>query len=102
VLWTIAWSIADFTHDRHRTVDDIRTAVAPDTAKPEPFFEAVESLQAPALIVLMSARGRRSTQADANRFAAGGELTPLAPLQGCRPARRRLSPPRSCPSATLR
>jgi tRNA (guanine37-N1)-methyltransferase len=45
--------------------------------KPEPFFEAVEALGAVAPIVLMSARGRQFTQADANRFAAGAELTIL-------------------------
>ena len=45
--------------------------------KPEPFFEAVEALGASAPIVLMSARGRTFTQADAIRFAAGTELTIL-------------------------
>jgi tRNA (guanine37-N1)-methyltransferase len=45
--------------------------------KPEPFFEAVESLGATSPIVLMSARGRRFTQADAVRFAEGAELTLL-------------------------
>jgi tRNA (guanine37-N1)-methyltransferase len=45
--------------------------------KPEPFFEAVESLQAVAPIVLMSARGRRFTHADAERYASGQELTLL-------------------------
>ena len=45
--------------------------------KPEPFFEAVESLQATAPIVLMSARGARFSQAHASRYAAGSELTLL-------------------------
>src|SRR6185312_10972940 len=45
--------------------------------KPEPFFEAVESLGAGAPIVLMSARGRTFTHADAVRFAGGEELTLL-------------------------
>jgi tRNA (guanine37-N1)-methyltransferase len=45
--------------------------------KPEPFFEAVESLGAKAPIVLVSARGRKFTQLDAVRFAAGSELTIL-------------------------
>jgi tRNA (guanine37-N1)-methyltransferase len=45
--------------------------------KPEPFFEAVESLGAKAPVVLMSARGRRFTQADAQRFSEGEELTLL-------------------------
>jgi tRNA (guanine37-N1)-methyltransferase len=45
--------------------------------KPEPFFEAVESLGASRPIVLTSARGRRFAQADAVRFAAAEELTIL-------------------------
>jgi tRNA (guanine37-N1)-methyltransferase len=45
--------------------------------KPEPFFEAVEALGAPPPIVLVSARGRRFTQADAARYAGGEELTLL-------------------------
>jgi len=45
--------------------------------KPEPFFEAVESLRAQPPIVLLSARGRRFSHADAVRFAAGAELTLL-------------------------
>jgi tRNA (guanine37-N1)-methyltransferase len=70
--------LRDFTHDRHRTVDDYPYGGgAGMVMKPEPFFEAVESLGAVPPIVLMSARGRRFTQADANRFAAGPELTLL-------------------------
>ncbi len=65
-----------FTHDRHRTVDDYPYGGgAGMVMKPEPFFEAVESLGATRPIVLMSARGRRFAQADAVRFAAGAELT---------------------------
>src|SRR6476646_133469 len=70
--------LRDFTHDRHRTVDDYAYGGgAGMVMKPEPFFEAVESLQVSAPIVLMSARGRRFAQADAIRFAAGAELTLL-------------------------
>jgi tRNA (guanine37-N1)-methyltransferase len=70
--------LRDYTHDRHRTVDDYAYGGgAGMVMKPEPFFEAVESLQVSAPIVLMSARGRRFTQADAIRFAAGTELTLL-------------------------
>ena len=68
--------LRDFTHDRHRTVDDAPYGGGPGMVmKPEPFFEAVESLGATAPIILMSARGRRFTQADAVRFAACDELT---------------------------
>jgi tRNA (guanine37-N1)-methyltransferase len=70
--------LRDFTHDRHRTVDDYPYGGgAGMVMKPEPFFDAVESLGASPPIVLMSARGRRFTQADAIRFAAGAELTLL-------------------------
>jgi len=70
--------LRDFTHDRHRTVDDYPYGGgAGMVMKPEPFFEAVESLGAGAPIVLMSARGRTFTHADAVRFAGGEELTLL-------------------------
>jgi tRNA (guanine37-N1)-methyltransferase len=70
--------LRDYTHDRHRTVDDYPYGGgAGMVMKPAPFFEAVEAV-APAEgspVVLMSARGRRFTQADAVRFAAVPELT---------------------------
>ncbi|MEO7713902.1 MAG: tRNA (guanosine(37)-N1)-methyltransferase TrmD [Gemmatimonadaceae bacterium] len=70
--------LRDYTHDRHRTVDDAPYGGgAGMVMKPEPFFEAVEALGATGPIVLMSARGRRFAQVDANRFAAGAELTIL-------------------------
>jgi len=70
--------LRDFTHDKHRTVDDTPYGGGPGMVmKPGPFFEAVESLGVSAPIVLLSPRGRRFTQADANRFAAGSELTLL-------------------------
>lgn len=70
--------LRDFTHDKHRTVDDYPYGGGPGMVmKPTPFFEAVEHLGASAPIVLMSARGRRFTQADAHRFASGTELTLL-------------------------
>ena len=70
--------LRDFTHDRHRTVDDYPYGGGPGMVmKPGPFFEAVEALGAKAPIVLMSARGRRFGQADAIRFAQGTELTLL-------------------------
>lgn len=70
--------LRDFTHDRHRTVDDYPYGGgAGMVMKPDPFFEAVEALGATTPIVLMSARGRRFTQADAIRFSEGTELTLL-------------------------
>ena len=70
--------LREFTHDRHRTVDDYPYGGgAGMVMKPEPFFEAIDALQAQPPIVLMSARGRPFTHRDAVRFAAGGELTLL-------------------------
>jgi tRNA (guanine37-N1)-methyltransferase len=70
--------LRDFTHDKHRTVDDYPFGGGPGMVmKPEPFFEAVESLDATGPIVLVSARGRRFTHADAVRYAAGTGLTLL-------------------------
>ena len=70
--------LRDFTHDKHRTVDDAPYGGGPGMVmKPQPFFEAVESLKVSAPIVLLSPRGRVFSHADAERFAAGEELTLL-------------------------
>ncbi len=70
--------LRDFTHDKHRKVDDAPYGGGPGMVmKPDPFFEAVESLGAKAPIVLLSARGRRFRQADAQRFSEAEELTLL-------------------------
>jgi tRNA (guanine37-N1)-methyltransferase len=70
--------LRDYTHDRHRTVDDYPYGGGPGMVmKPDPFFEAVEALGATAPIVLLSPRGRTFAQADAQRFADGAELTLL-------------------------
>jgi tRNA (guanine37-N1)-methyltransferase len=70
--------LRDFTHDRHATVDDYAYGGgAGMVLKPEPFFEAVESLGAVESVVLLSARGRRFTHDDAVRFSLGRRLTLL-------------------------
>ena len=70
--------LRDFTHDRHRTVDDYPYGGgAGMVMKPEPFFEAVESLQVAGPVVLLSPRGRRFGHADAVRYAGGETLTLL-------------------------
>src|SRR5215203_3390406 len=70
--------LRDFTHDRHRTVDDAPYGGgAGMVMKPGPFFEAVESIGAVSPIVLLSPRGKVFSHADAVRFAAGSELTLL-------------------------
>jgi tRNA (guanine37-N1)-methyltransferase len=77
--------LRNFTHDRHQTVDDYAYGGgAGMVLKPEPFFEAVESLAAAegeaaaaGPIVLMSARGAPFTHADAVRYSLGERLTLL-------------------------
>ena len=70
--------LRDYTHDRHKTVDDAPYGGgAGMVLKPEPFFEAVEDLRAGAPLVLLSARGRPFGHRDAVRFAVGRELTLL-------------------------
>ena len=70
--------LREYTHDRHRTVDDYPYGGgAGMVMKPEPFFEAIEALAPSGPIVLLSPRGRRFTQDDARRYAAGSELTLL-------------------------
>lgn len=70
--------LRDYTHDRHRTVDDYPYGGGPGMVmKPDPFFEAVEAISVKAPIVLLSPRGRTFSQADAIRYAAGSELTLL-------------------------
>jgi tRNA (guanine37-N1)-methyltransferase len=65
--------LRDFTHDRHRTVDDYPYGGgAGMVLRPEPFFEAVQSLgeesrQGP--IVLQSPRGRKFRHDDAVRLS---------------------------------
>ena len=76
--------LREFTKDRHRTVDDRPFGGGEGMVlKPEPLFEAVEKLlgrsvgdsaeekkpEAATAIVLLSAAGRRFTQATARRFA---------------------------------
>jgi tRNA (guanine37-N1)-methyltransferase len=70
--------LRDFTHDKHKTVDDAPYGGgAGMVMKPQPFFEAVEALNAKPPIVLLSPRGRIFSHADAERFSAGEELTLL-------------------------
>jgi tRNA (guanine37-N1)-methyltransferase len=67
-----------FTHDRHATVDDYAYGGgAGMVLKPEPFFEAVESLGPTGPIILLSARGRPFQHDDAVRFSLGERLTLL-------------------------
>ncbi len=73
-------NLRDWTHDFHRTVDDRPFGGgAGMVLKPEPLFDAVESIlpaRDPARhrVVLLSAQGRLFTQPDAKRLAAFDEV----------------------------
>ncbi len=70
--------LRDYTHDKHRTVDDVPYGGgAGMVMKPEPFFEAIDDVKPEGPIVLLSARGRPFVHADAVRFSVGKELTLL-------------------------
>ncbi len=70
--------LRDFTHDRHRTVDDEPYGGgAGMVMKPEPFFEAMDELRPRGPIVLLSPRGRVFDHDTAVRFAMESELTLL-------------------------
>jgi len=70
--------LRDFTHDRHRTVDDEPYGGgAGMVMKPEPFFEAMDELKPQGPIVLLSPRGRVFDHDAAVRFAVQPELTLL-------------------------
>ena len=71
-----------FTHDRHRTVDDRPFGGGEGMVlKPQPIFEALESLNLPSksarqtadpqkeAVILLSAQGKRFTQSTARRLA---------------------------------
>ncbi len=68
--------LRDFTTDRHQTVDDYPYGGgAGMVMKPEPFFEAVDSLNRSGPIVLLSARGHLFRHDDAVRFSVEPDLT---------------------------
>ena len=64
-------NLRDWTHDRHRTVDDKPFGGGPGMLlKPEPIFEAVEKIARPETkVILMSPSGRPFTQAIARELA---------------------------------
>ena len=68
--------LRDWTHDRHRSVDDAPYGGGPGMVlKPEPLVEAIEALAGPrgperrARVVLLSPRGRRLDQAQLEGLA---------------------------------
>ncbi len=69
-------NLRDYTHDRHKTVDDKPFGGGPGMLlKPEPIFEAVENLRrASTRVVLLSPSGRQFNQAIARDLAAQPQL----------------------------
>ena len=64
-------NLRDWTHDRHKTVDDRPFGGGPGMLlKPEPIFEAVESLRRESTrVILLSPSGRKFDQAIARELA---------------------------------
>lgn len=64
-------NLRDYTHDRHRTVDDRPFGGGPGMVlKPEPVFEAVEALAgAETRVILLTPSGRRFDQSVARELA---------------------------------
>lgn len=70
--------LRDYTHDRHRTVDDEPYGGgAGMVMKPEPFFETLDDLDPEGPVVLLSPRGQRFEHETAVRYSVGRELTLL-------------------------
>ena len=69
-------NLRDYAHDRHKTVDDRPFGGGPGMLlKPEPIFEAVETLaRENTRVVLLSPAGRQFNQAIARELAAQEDL----------------------------
>jgi tRNA (guanine37-N1)-methyltransferase len=68
--------LRDWTHDRHKTVDDRPFGGGPGMLlKPEPLFEAIESLRREKTrVILLSPSGRKFDQAIARELAQQDDL----------------------------
>lgn len=71
VLELTVHNLRDYTHDRHKTVDDRPFGGGPGMLlKPEPIFEAVENLgREKTRVILLSPAGRKFDQAIARELA---------------------------------
>ena len=72
-------NLRDWTHDRHKTVDDRPFGGGEGMLlKPEPLFAAVEAIwperDASRRVILLSAQGRKFDQSAARRFSQAAEL----------------------------
>jgi tRNA (guanine37-N1)-methyltransferase len=68
--------LREYTHDKHRTVDDVPYGGGPGMVfKPEPVFEAVESLDGRnAMVILPTPQGELFSQEMAEEFAGSDRL----------------------------
>ena len=69
-------NLRDYTHDRHKTVDDRPFGGGPGMVlKPEPVFEAVEAIRKPgAKVILFAPAGEKFSQSHARSLAKEQEL----------------------------
>ena len=76
VLELAVHNLRDYTHDRHKTVDDRPFGGGPGMLlKPEPVFEAIESLKRERTrVILMSPAGRKFDQAAARELSGHAHL----------------------------
>ena len=71
-----AVDLRDYTHDRHRSVDDEPYGGGPGMVMmAAPFFEALDDLAPAGPVILVSARGRPFDQSDAQRLSQESEIT---------------------------
>jgi tRNA (guanine37-N1)-methyltransferase len=69
------YNLRDFTHDRHRQVDDVPYGGgAGMVLKPEPIFEAVRARTGKGPVILLSPQGERLTQQLVRELAANDNL----------------------------
>lgn len=67
--------LRDYTHDRHRQVDDIPYGGgAGMVLKPEPIFEAVRARQGKGPVILLSPQGERLRQSTIRELAAHDDI----------------------------
>ena len=73
-------NLRDYTHDRHKTVDDRPFGGGPGMLlKPEPIFEAVESLaEENTRVILLSPSGRTFNQSIARELSKESHLLMLS------------------------
>ena len=73
-------NLRDWTHDRHKTVDDRPFGGGPGMVlKPEPLFEAIEALRKPETrVIIMTPSGRKLTQAVGRELSGFSHLLLIA------------------------